>query len=95
MNVDDIILHDRSFNDKKINCYIYYKDYESMKNDVKISMKMYDEIKDKIIQKLINKKLTEKELNDNLDKIKLNLDFHNHQNILQLGLILRVSLKHY
>jgi hypothetical protein len=81
MNIDDIIINDRSLNDKKINCYIYYKDYESIKYDVKISMKIYDEIKNKIYQKLINKKLTEKELNDNLDKIKLNFDFHNHQNI--------------
>ena len=81
MNIDDIIIHDRSLNDKKINCYIYYKDYESIKYDVKESMKIYDEIKNKIYQKLINKKFTENELNDNLDKIKLNLDFYNHQNV--------------
>ena len=81
MNIDDIIIHDRSLNDNKINCYIYYKDYESIKYDVKESMKIYDEIKNKIYQKLINKKFTENELNDNLDKIKLNLDFYNHQNV--------------
>ena len=81
MNIDDIIIYDQSLNDKKINCYIYYKDYESIKYDVKASMKIYYEIKNKIFKKLINKKLTEKELYNYLDEIKLNLDFNNHQNI--------------